>query len=796
MLKKKTSIFWERLSSVSPFHLLLFLSFLIVISYSNSLYSPFTLDDRHTFIDDPAVYIDKISLASLQELRHSQFGKNRFIPMVTFAVNHYIFHLTGSFAQYHLTNIFIHISATIALFFLLRGLLATPVGARAPNSFPPHHFAFFVCALWALNPVQTNAVTYIVQRMASIVALFYFATAALYIHARLADSRRNRVILSTAAVFTACCAFLSKENSATLPLAILLIEFMFLSPNKLKPLLQSVALRWWILLGVIIILLLPFGNSLWQSFLRGYDLRNFTMPERLLTEARVVVYYLSLLTLPLPSRLNLDHDFSISTSLISPPTTILAIIFLIVLLGAAIKYRRQYPLFSFGIFWYLLNLIIESTVVPLEIIFEHRLYLPSAGYFIAVLAILNAGVSSFDKQRRHHNLSLIILLLLTSTLCLSSLMTTLRNNDWRDIYTLQKDSYQKSPHKSRTITNYGLTLAMSGQYDQSIKILEQCIKDGNPGDEDYVLATNNILIAYLKKKQITKGIEVTNKYIDKMPPNCNNIALPSLFYNLAVALKDVERYPDAIESQLAAMRTMEMIRAGSVDLKAVKSLEFFTRKAYDDDKTRKELLLDQLGKSKDVAVSLYMSKILLDMRKYNFAQNYLMFVESIDNTNKRYIALWERFNTEQQKNKQAKTMSEFSRYTDNHKDDYYLIYINTARFIITSYPPLLPIAGWMLDKAGELSPEDPFVALYKLRWLLARDKFDEALIQVKKSITEHPDFVPLLEMGSDIFLQFDDTAGTAKLYKHILDIYPGNPQWLRYKHFIDQAAKIEKGLPQ
>ena len=791
-----TSSRLDRFLNIPLHHALLLLSALIIISYSNSLYSPFTLDDRHTFIDEPAVYIDKISVATLTELSHSMFGKTRFIPMVTFAANHYLFHLTGSFAQYHLTNIFIHILATIALAFLLKGLLATQVGKQTLKSFPRNHFIFFVCALWALNPVQTNAVTYLVQRMASIVALFYFLTVAFYIHARLSVITKSKIMLYAGALIAACCAFLSKENSATLPLAILLTECMFLSPGRTKELLSKIPPRFWIVLGVTVILLLPLGKSPWQSILSGYDIRNFTLVERLLTEARVVVFYMSLLILPLPSRLNLDHDFPISTSVFSPPTTIMAILFLIALLAAAIKFRSKYPLFSFGIFWFFLNLLVESTFVPLEIIFEHRLYLPAAGFFIAILGIVDTSLQHVPRQPRNDITYHITVLLLTICLCTSSVLTTLRNNDWRDINSLQKDSYNKSPHKSRVITNYGQFLGSNGKIDQSIEILEKCIKNGQHGNEDYVNATNNILVAYIEKEKVKEGIDVVSKHIKNMPPDCNTIALPVLFYNLAVALKETERYSDALESQLTSMRTMLDISGGNANIRSVKNLEYFAALAYKNEKTRQELQLDEFGQDNKIAVPLYMAKMLLDLRLYKFANDYLKYVELSSRENMIYTGLMEKLNKEQLKNKTISLQSDFNKHLALMDSTLYSFCMNTARFIMTDYSPLLFLTDRLLNKAEAIAPGDPFVALYKVRWLMQMHKFDEAVIQITESMKQHPDFVPLLEFGGDIFLQIKDNDRAAKIFKHILAIYPGVAKWQKYQKIIGQVAKEKEGLLQ
>ena len=105
--------------------------------------------------------------------------------------------------------------------------------------------------------------------------------------------------------------------------------------------------------------------------------RDFTIPQRVLTEFRVVIFYISLLVLPHPSRLNLDHDLPLSLSLIDPITTILSLALIAGLIGLAFAVARKERLLSFCILWFFGNLVIESSVIGIELIYEHRIYLPS-----------------------------------------------------------------------------------------------------------------------------------------------------------------------------------------------------------------------------------------------------------------------------------------------------------------------------------------------------------------------------------------------------------------------------------
>ncbi|MEK6195728.1 MAG: hypothetical protein N2F24_16055, partial [Deltaproteobacteria bacterium] len=323
------------------------------------------------------------SYDSISKLSNTVFGKARLIPMVTFAINHAM--AKGQMPIYHVTNIAIHLLAVLAVYWFIISLLKTPVGFSALRGFSATWFAFFAAALWALNPVQTNAVTYIVQRMTSLSALFYIAALACYVNARLAASVKSRGLFYAGFGAMVLCAFLSKENSYMLPAAVLLVEWVFFSPDL--PLKIIYRLRWyhWLAIILLIVIVLPLAGQRWAGIVNTGDFRFFTWDERLLTQSRVVLYYITLLLLPLPGRMNFDYDFPLSYSLLSPSTTFVAVILLAIPLVWSLFRRKEQPLVAFGILWFFLNLAIESTVIPLELVFEHRLYLPSVGFYLACL---------------------------------------------------------------------------------------------------------------------------------------------------------------------------------------------------------------------------------------------------------------------------------------------------------------------------------------------------------------------------------------------------------------------------
>jgi protein O-mannosyl-transferase len=224
----------SRITNANPVYFLIFILFLTAISYVNTLNSPLVLDDRNSFIESRQLYFVDFTPDSIKELISTRFGLTRAIPLLTFALNHK--YAQGQAIYYHLTNIFIHLLTTVALFIFLRQLANLPNASKNLVLLPATLFTIGITGLWALSPVQTNAVTYLVQRMTSLGALFYLTTIIFYLHARQAGNFSTKLAGFAAALFSLLCAALSKENTATLPLALLMLEEMFLAPGLIAKL--------------------------------------------------------------------------------------------------------------------------------------------------------------------------------------------------------------------------------------------------------------------------------------------------------------------------------------------------------------------------------------------------------------------------------------------------------------------------------------------------------------------------------------------------------------------------------
>ncbi|MBB5347678.1 tetratricopeptide repeat protein [Desulfoprunum benzoelyticum] len=463
----------------------------IVISYSNTLSTDWHLDDFPNIIENEKLHLTSFNLDSINQVffAHPREEGRLFRPVayLSFALNWYLG--ADNVFGYHLVNILFHWGTAVLLYLVVLQLLETPVLQKRSIS-TKHQAALLTALLWAMNPVQTQAVTYIVQRMAVLATLFFLAAFLCYLMGRRDRPRMKQFYWFLAGLVCFVLSLGSKENVITLPAVLVLVEgFFFQSFSKIKK--QHILLGAGLLFicGVAAYLLTN-GNPLGSIF--NYEHRSFTLWQRVLTESRIMVFYLSLLFFPAPFRLSLDHDVILSTSLFQPLTTIFSITFLVVLTLWALWKHKTWPITSFAILFFLLNHVIESSVFPLELIFEHRNYLPSLFLFLPIAVLL---VDAYNGERLQtapvlrHTLAGAVLL----TLCALSVATYTRNNVWRTEQSLWEDGVAKAPGQSRPYINLAVTYQKLGRNDEAFELSRQSLSKNSPTPtKDRMRAYNNM----------------------------------------------------------------------------------------------------------------------------------------------------------------------------------------------------------------------------------------------------------------------------------------------------------------
>ncbi len=254
-------------------------------------------------------------------------------------------------------------------------------------------FALLCAAFWGLSPLLMSSSLMIIQRMTTFSATWCLVGMLLYLFGRerLVERPWRAALLMSAGVGGGTLlAVLSKENGALLPGFVLLVESLLLARVA-----GSAGGRWWALwralfLWVPTLLILTYLLVNLGDFVTQHQMRSFTLTERLMTQARVLFDYLRLLIVPVRSDLGPFHDaYPVSTGLLEPATTLVAIIALPAISAAAWWLRRGAGrVFAFAWFWFLWGHVLESSVVPLELYFEHRNYLPAFGVYFGLAALL------------------------------------------------------------------------------------------------------------------------------------------------------------------------------------------------------------------------------------------------------------------------------------------------------------------------------------------------------------------------------------------------------------------------
>ncbi|MDO9451542.1 MAG: hypothetical protein Q7J29_01635 [Stagnimonas sp.] len=314
---------------------------------------------------------------------------SRQVSMLSFAVNVWLSDMNP--VAFKLTNVLIHLLCGLLVYRLALRVIAAlaPPTRHGMPLFNVELWAALAAGLWLLHPLHISSVLYVVQRMTLLASLFGLLSLLCYCEVRL------RQINGGPAPWKACIGVVvfavlsvfSKENGALLPLFALTLELFAFRFAAQKPLVSSL-LRWGYGLGLAIAV---FGISAYlaftPSFFNGYEHRDFTLAERLMTQPRVLWHYLLWTVLPNPAWLSLYHDdIATSHALLAPVSTLFALLGLLALVAVAWVFRRRQPALGFAITWFLLGHTMESTFIPLEMVFEHRQYFPMIGIWIGFAA--------------------------------------------------------------------------------------------------------------------------------------------------------------------------------------------------------------------------------------------------------------------------------------------------------------------------------------------------------------------------------------------------------------------------
>lgn len=596
----KDSVRLTRIFPKPAVHVLLIV-ILGLLAYSNTFNVPFQWDDKKLIVENPIIKDLNYFLQPSEAKNLPEYGLviRRYISFLSFALNYWAHGL--DVMGYHLVNIAIHILSALLVYVLVVLTFRTPFFRQNRDIVPNEKTGFialFASLLFVSHPIQTEAVTYIMQRFASLATMWYLLCIVLYIKARLhqmaeAEGRAvsaSILILYLLSFLSAVLAMMTKENSLTLPFAITLYEFFFFKGTLRKrlPFLIPLFLPLLVFPFALSETGIPIGKLLFgiesetvhgvdrSAFDKDYHLQQIARLDYFITQPRVIVTYLRLLFLPIHQ--NIDYDYPLYHS-ISDPNVYLSLLLLlsIVCFGGYLLHRSRATrhiarLTAFGIFWFFLTLSVESSIIPIPmVIAEYRMYLPSVGVFIAVSTVifhygerLNIVKRLFPFMRYSSAVILagIVIMLLSATYA--------RNTVWNTEVSLWEDTALKSPNKSRPYNNAGFALITAGAFQPATIYLEKAVAL-HPNNQE---ALNNLAIVYRAVGRRDEAQELMKRLLAIDPdyiPARFTVAL--WFYEdglIADALNEfqyiVQRAPDSIQAR-ASMQMMRLIDKNNVQTK-------------------------------------------------------------------------------------------------------------------------------------------------------------------------------------------------------------------------------------
>ena len=453
---------------------------LTVLAYLPGLQGPFAFDDITSILQNRALDIHSLTWAQLAHaaLSSDTGPMKRPLSMLSFALNIYFNGMEAT--AFKITNLVIHLLNGMLVFALLRQIARYWLDKGIIKCAGAAVWLPLLCtAAWLLHPLNLTAVLYVVQRETSLCSLFILTGCVVYVHARLhmLAGKSGWWWLYIGTIVTGLLAVGSKETGLLLPVYLFVIElcvFRFRSHNidRLSPQTRNHRDRvgcshktgLFIFFGLFLVLPLCLG-LIWMFGIHhgaplSYAGRDFTLGERLLTETRVVWDYIRWTLFPRLPDLGLYHDdIPLSSGLLTPPTTLLSILGLLALAAISVLAWKRRPWITFGIAWFFAGQLLESTIFPLEIAFEHRNYLADLGILFAVFGFILTEHSRLLSMR--YRVGILIVLVLTF-----GAVTGMRAYVWRSSLSLvntQAANHPRSPYATYALGQELTNLVLAGQ---------------------------------------------------------------------------------------------------------------------------------------------------------------------------------------------------------------------------------------------------------------------------------------------------------------------------------------------
>jgi tetratricopeptide (TPR) repeat protein len=501
-------------------------------AYHNSLRAPFLFDDGYAIVDNSAI---RHPLRDWKAILSS-----RPVVYASLAVNYALGELNP--LGYHLVNLAVHLLAGLVLYGLVRRTLLLPALRSRYGEAAPW-LALATALLWVAHPLQTESVTYLIQRAESLAGLFSLLT--LYCLLRGAQAERGRAGWYGLALAACALGMGSKETAVTIPLAALLYDRAFLAPSW-----REVGQRRWPLYaglaGTWALLAVPLRAAVGMDSLGaadgGFGLREVTPLQYALSQPGVLLHYLRLSVWPWPRCLDYAWPVAATWQEILPPALVVGA--LVAAAVAAWFWKKEVGFVGLVFF---LVLAPTSSIMPiLDLAVEHRMYLALAAEIVLVVLSVEAlfGVIRRRGLLRPSTCRWLALGLTAAAVVGLGAVTVRRNEDYRSELVMWGDVVAQRPDNPRARNNYGKALLDEGRVDEAIA---QCAASVRlrPG---YVVAYNNLGLALVRKGRVAEAVAEYEKALTLQP------GAPYTHNNLGLALAQQRDLQGAVREFSEALR--------------------------------------------------------------------------------------------------------------------------------------------------------------------------------------------------------------------------------------------------
>jgi tetratricopeptide (TPR) repeat protein len=526
-LKQTSNFFKPRGKQRLLAYLLIALAGIIV--YANTFGNEFVYDDLALVVKNDYIkswqHIPSIFTTDLFSGAGESSNFYRPIQALSYTFDYSLWRLTP--VGYHLSNLLFHILNACLVFALIDFLLKDK------------KVSLITSLLFVVHPVHTQAVTYVSGR-ADLLAAFFFLLSIILFAKHFYYPDRRRVYCYIGSLFAFIFAPLSKEPTLVLPLVLILYLFSFHpAPGKVKTSWSKLVWRvlpFFLLAGLYIALRLSVLNFFGESL----TTEGIPLHLRLLTMCKAIFVYLKLLFLPFG--LHMERILPKATSFFNPPV-LASFVLLIAIWTASIVAYRRFRVIFFGSFWFFLNLLPVSNIVPINaILAEHWLYIPSAGFFV-ILALGIAKISELKTTISPRLLKRVVFLFFILVLVFYSGLTIRRNTDWRDELTFYQRTLRYAPYSWRVHYNFGNAYFKKGLYEKAMGEYMEAIMLR----PDYVKAHYNLGDTYYEKGLYNEAINEFKKAIklkpDHFKAHCN---LGNSYYSIGLFDEAIREYKGAL----------------------------------------------------------------------------------------------------------------------------------------------------------------------------------------------------------------------------------------------------------